>query len=42
VLRAVGFKFGRWTDSVFLQRALGPADGALPDDHLGGTVQAGD
>lgn len=42
ILRSVGFKFGRWTDSVFLQRALGPADGALPDDHRGGTVQAGD
>jgi L-amino acid N-acyltransferase YncA len=42
VLHAVGFKFGRWTDSVFMQRALGQADLELPDDHLGGTVQAGD
>lgn len=42
VLHSVGFKFGRWADSVFLQRALGPADTALPDDHQGGIVQAGD
>ena len=25
-LRAVGFKFGRWLDSVYMQRALGPDD----------------
>ncbi|MFD1628087.1 GNAT family N-acetyltransferase [Azospirillum griseum] len=42
VLRSVGFKFGRWTDSVFLQRPVGAADGRLPDDHLGGTVPAGE
>ncbi|MBP2290646.1 GNAT family N-acetyltransferase [Azospirillum rugosum] len=42
ILRSVGFKFGRWTDSVFMQRALGQSDMALPDDHLGGIVQAGD
>ncbi|PWC44311.1 GNAT family N-acetyltransferase [Azospirillum sp. TSO22-1] len=42
VLHSVGFKFGRWADSVFLQRALGPADTEPPDDHNGGTVQAGD
>ncbi|MGC2855399.1 GNAT family N-acetyltransferase [Novispirillum sp. DQ9] len=29
--RAVGFKFGRWVDTVFMQRALGPGDGTLPD-----------
>jgi phosphinothricin acetyltransferase len=28
--RAVGFKFGRWVDSVLMQRALGPGDGTLP------------
>jgi len=28
--RAVGFKFGRWVDSVLMQRALGPGDTALP------------
>ena len=28
--RAVGFKFGRWVDSVLMQRALGPGDSTLP------------
>ncbi|GLK77135.1 phosphinothricin N-acetyltransferase [Methylopila jiangsuensis] len=27
-LRAVGFKFGRWIDSVFMQRPLGPGESA--------------
>jgi len=30
--RAVGFKFGRWVDSVLMQRALGAGDTALPSD----------
>jgi phosphinothricin acetyltransferase len=29
-LRGVGFKFGRWIDSVMMQRALGPGDRTLP------------
>jgi phosphinothricin acetyltransferase len=29
-LTSVGFKFGRWVDSVLMQRALGLGDGALP------------
>ena len=29
-LHAVGFKFGRWVDSVLMQRALGPGSGTLP------------
>jgi L-amino acid N-acyltransferase YncA len=29
-LVAVGFKHGRWVDSVFMQRALGPGDETLP------------
>jgi len=29
-LTSVGFKFGRWVDSVFMQRPLGPGDGAKP------------
>jgi phosphinothricin acetyltransferase len=29
-LRSVGFKFGRWVDSVLMQRGLGEADGSLP------------
>lgn len=30
-LQAVGYKFGRWIDSVIMQRALGPGDEAEPD-----------
>jgi phosphinothricin acetyltransferase len=30
LLRAVGFKFGRWVDSVLMQRALGPGAADLP------------
>jgi phosphinothricin acetyltransferase len=29
-LRAVGFKFGRWVDSVLMQRSLGPGDSRPP------------
>jgi phosphinothricin acetyltransferase len=29
-LSSVGFKFGRWVDSVFMQRALGPGDSRGP------------
>jgi L-amino acid N-acyltransferase YncA len=29
-LYSVGFKCGRWVDSVIMQRALGAGDGALP------------
>jgi phosphinothricin acetyltransferase len=29
-LTSVGFKFGRWVDSVFMQRALGAGDSRLP------------
>jgi L-amino acid N-acyltransferase YncA len=32
VLAGVGFKFGRWSDSVLMQRALGPGSTAPPDD----------
>lgn len=28
--RSVGFKFGRWVDSVLMQRALGDGDTSLP------------
>jgi len=28
--RSVGYKFGRWVDSVLMQRALGPGDATLP------------
>jgi phosphinothricin acetyltransferase len=30
-LKAVGFKLGRWVDSVLMQRALGPGAATLPD-----------
>jgi len=29
-LRSVGFKFGRWVDSVYMQRPLGPGDASRP------------
>jgi L-amino acid N-acyltransferase YncA len=29
--RAVGFKFGRWVDTVMMQRALGLGDATLPE-----------
>ena len=29
-LRSVGFKFGRWVDSVIMQRPLGQGDAARP------------
>ena len=29
-LASVGFKLGRWVDSVFMQRALGPGDSLQP------------
>jgi L-amino acid N-acyltransferase YncA len=31
LLPSVGFKFGRWVDSVIMQRALGPGDAELPE-----------
>ncbi|MEO8558275.1 MAG: N-acetyltransferase family protein [Rhodospirillales bacterium] len=30
-LKSVGFKFGRWIDSIYMQRALGPGDKSLPE-----------
>jgi L-amino acid N-acyltransferase YncA len=30
-LRSVGFKFGRWADSVLMQRPLGSGDGTPPE-----------
>jgi L-amino acid N-acyltransferase YncA len=32
VLKGIGFKHGRWTDSVLMQRALGPGDTTTPND----------
>jgi phosphinothricin acetyltransferase len=33
-LRSAGFKFGRWVDTVLMQRELGAGDGTLPRDVL--------
>jgi phosphinothricin acetyltransferase len=30
-LRSVGFKFGRWVDSIFMQRPLASGDGSPPE-----------
>jgi phosphinothricin acetyltransferase len=30
-VQSVGFKFGRWVDSIYMQLALGPGDTTLPD-----------
>lgn len=32
-LPSIGFKHGRWVDSVFMQRALGPGDSSLPNQQ---------
>lgn len=34
-LRSVGFKFGRWVDSVIMQRPLGPGDATRPNSGSG-------
>ncbi|MCM2327106.1 MAG: GNAT family N-acetyltransferase [Lysobacter sp.] len=31
-LRAIGFKHGRWVDSVLMQRPIGPGDTSLPPE----------
>jgi L-amino acid N-acyltransferase YncA len=31
VIPSVGFKFGRWVDTVLMERPLGPGDTRLPD-----------
>ena len=37
IVPAVGWKFGRWVDVVWMQRALGPGASAPPDaDGIGG------
>jgi L-amino acid N-acyltransferase YncA len=33
VLTAIGFKFGRWVDSVLMQRPLGPGAATLPEEE---------
>jgi phosphinothricin acetyltransferase len=34
LLRSAGFKFGRWVDSVLMQRPLGAGDTELPGDRI--------
>ena len=31
VIPSIGFKFGRWVDSVLMERPLGPGDSRLPE-----------
>ena len=33
LLKGVGFKYGRWTDSILMQRALDAGDALLPMDN---------
>jgi phosphinothricin acetyltransferase len=39
VFPAIGFKFGRWIDTVLMQRALGPGAGTLPDTDMPGAAK---
>jgi phosphinothricin acetyltransferase len=39
-LRSVGYKFGRWVDSVLMQRPLGAGDGLLPSESAAQASQA--
>jgi phosphinothricin acetyltransferase len=34
-LKAVGYKFGRWVDSVIMQLAIGDGSGTLPPESNG-------
>jgi L-amino acid N-acyltransferase YncA len=40
-LRAIGFKFGKWTDTVLMQRALGQGDMSLPSNLPGDSRRSG-
>jgi L-amino acid N-acyltransferase YncA len=41
LLKGVGFKYGRWTDSILMQRALGPGDTAPPGAGDGTPIPQG-
>ena len=41
VLREIGFKFGRWTDSVMMPRALGVGAAMPPEKHAGKIADRG-
>lgn len=36
LLRSTGYKFGRWVDTVLMQRPLGDGDGTLPEQNPAG------
>jgi hypothetical protein len=38
LLKGVGFKYGRWTDSILMQRALGPGGTIPPGDRDGAPI----
>jgi len=38
LLKGVGFKYGRWTDSILMQRALGVGDTAPPGGYDGSPI----
>lgn len=38
-LRSTGFKFGRWVDTVLMQRSLGPGDQTLPQPWTAGSAR---
>lgn len=38
-LRSVGFKHGRWVDTVLMQRSLGPGDRTLPQPWTAGSTR---
>lgn len=38
-LRSTGFKFGRWVDTVLMQRSLGPGDQTLPQPWAAGSAR---
>jgi L-amino acid N-acyltransferase YncA len=38
MLPSIAFKFGRWSGTVLMQRALGPGDSTPPDDRVGRIV----
>jgi L-amino acid N-acyltransferase YncA len=42
LLKGVGFKYGRWTDSILMQRALGAGDTAPPGQGDGTPIPQGE
>jgi L-amino acid N-acyltransferase YncA len=40
ILKAVGYKFGRWLDVAYMQRPIGAADSQMPDRPVLGPLNA--